>query len=175
MTADALGRFGVAVSVVADHDCAHVNSEIRWRTLSNGSRQAWRQCLCCFQIVGSAVKHADVPVDAPTFDEHAREDHWLQRSRARSAQYQAQREQYHSERRQELLDYCDTIEWRRKREAVLDRDNYQCQARLPCCIGRASQAHHLTYARVFDEPLFDLISVCRPCHERLHATRNDRD
>ena len=32
----------------------------------------------------------------------------------------------------------------------------------------ATQAHHLIYERVFDEPLFDLISICTPFHEKLH-------
>lgn len=30
------------------------------------------------------------------------------------------------------------------------------------------EVHHLTYERVGYEMLFDLISVCDPCHEQLH-------
>lgn len=186
MPTDALGRFGAA-SVVADHDtdlrdCPHLISQIRWRTQSNGVRQAWRQCLRCFQTVGSAVKHADAPSDAPSFDEQKRNEfqgkisaeysrRWQEQQAERDAQFNREREQ----RRQVYWEYLQSIEWRRKREAVLERDNYQCKAQLPDCTGRASQAHHLTYERIFDEPLFDLISVCRSCHERLHAKYRNWD
>ena len=39
--------------------------------------------------------------------------------------------------------------------------------------GDTIEVHHITYAHVFDEPLFDLRAVCRPCHERL--TARDRE
>lgn len=152
--------------------CQHSVSQIRWRTLSNGARQAWRQCLMCYQTVGTALKHADAPKDAPEFDEDAREAHWQQigqvwqeQQRQRDAEFETRR----SERRQEYLDYLQTVAWKRKREAVLERANYVCQAQMQGCFGRASQAHHLTYEHVFDEPLFDLVAVCRNCHERLHS------
>jgi hypothetical protein len=155
--------------------CQHPQSEIRWRTQSNGARQAWRQCLICYQVVGQALKHADVPKDAPDFDEQAREDHWKHVSEAWNQHWQQEQARRQAEydakcenRRQEYLDYLDTIEWRQKREAVLARDRYVCQAKLPGCIGRASQAHHLTYKHIFNEPLFELVAVCRACHEQLH-------
>ena len=62
--------------------------------------------------------------------------------------------------------YLETDEWRNKRRRVLDRDGGMCQA---CLIRTAEQVHHLTYKRVFHEPLFDLISVCRVCHYALHS------
>ena len=102
----------------------------------------------------------------------AREAHWQQigqvwqeQQRQRDAEFETRR----SERRQEYLDYLQTVAWKRKREAVLERANYVCQAQMQGCFGRASQAHHLTYEHVFDEPLFDLVAVCRNCHERLHS------
>ena len=158
--------------------CEHPESQIRWRRQSNGVRQAWRQCLTCFQVVGTAVKHVEVPSDAPGFDEDARDDHWQQLSEAHSKYWQEQQRQREAEfqarrdhRREEYRDYLTTITWARKREAVLSRDDYVCQAQMVGCTDRASQAHHLTYDRIFDEPLFDLVAVCRNCHERLHANQ----
>ena len=37
-----------------------------------------------------------------------------------------------------------------------------------------SGAHHLTYTRHKNEPLFDLIAVCRVCHEELHPHMKKR-
>jgi 5-methylcytosine-specific restriction endonuclease McrA len=62
-------------------------------------------------------------------------------------------------------EYLKSERWQNKRLKVLERDKYLCQA---CLRNKATQAHHLTYERVFDEPLFDLISICTPCHEKLH-------
>ena len=52
-----------------------------------------------------------------------------------------------------------------KRERVMKRDDHWCQA---CNAEPAAHAHHLTYTRHKNEPLFDLISVCLVCHEELH-------
>lgn len=66
--------------------------------------------------------------------------------------------------------YLLTDKWAAKRRAVLQRDKGICQA----CLSRpAKQCHHLTYAHVFDEPLFDLIAVCIPCHDKI--TKMDRE
>jgi hypothetical protein len=64
-------------------------------------------------------------------------------------------------------DYLETPKWKRKRIAVIKRDQV-CKA---CETRPAVQAHHLSYARVGDEPLFDLVGVCLECHKKLHARR----
>lgn len=69
--------------------------------------------------------------------------------------------------------YLATPEWFFKRGQVLNRDGYQCQARLQSCRGIATQAHHLTYKHWRNEPLFDLVAVCEACHEAV--TYMDRE
>jgi len=66
--------------------------------------------------------------------------------------------------------YLKTPRWARKRDAVLRRDGRTCQA---CLSREATQVHHITYAHVCDEPLFELVSVCKPCHEKI--TEMDRN
>lgn len=61
--------------------------------------------------------------------------------------------------------YLSSVAWKRKRSLVLERDNYVCQG---CMQQRATQAHHLTYAHVGHELLFELVSVCDTCHHTLH-------
>lgn len=68
--------------------------------------------------------------------------------------------------------YLASAAWEERRSAVLQRDKYQCQARLERCTQKATQVHHLSYRHWRNEPLFDLASVCWVCHEEI--TRMDR-
>ena len=63
---------------------------------------------------------------------------------------------------QHYHEYLLSWKWRRKRDKVLERDKHRCQY----CGNTASDVCHLTYENVFAEPLSDLISVCRECHEK---------
>jgi hypothetical protein len=155
--------------------CEHPRSEIRRRVQSNGVVAYWRQCLDCFQIVGTAVKHCDAPGDALPFDELARTRYWdeqVQADRSDWEQRQQQRCREAQQRDREWWDrYNDYLEgdgWQRKRDLVFARDAKRCQARLDGCSIFATQVHHLTYRHVFNEPLFDLVAVCQSCHEQLH-------
>jgi 5-methylcytosine-specific restriction endonuclease McrA len=58
--------------------------------------------------------------------------------------------------------------WRDRRRKVLERANHLCEA---CRERRATEVHHLHYMRVGYEPLFDLVAICRECHETLHRRR----
>lgn len=51
--------------------------------------------------------------------------------------------------------------WSEKRRRVLERDNYQCKA---CGSKKYLQVDHLTYARLCDEWLEDLQTLCLLCH-----------
>lgn len=67
-------------------------------------------------------------------------------------------------------DYLRSPEWRAKRDAVLRRDGYMCQA---CLQNQAVQVHHKTYRHWGNEPLFDLVAVCEICHDEI--TKMDRE
>lgn len=68
--------------------------------------------------------------------------------------------------------YLNSSVWKSKRERVLRRDNYLCQA---CLQKDATEVHHLTYKHVFDEPLFELTSVCKNCHEKITKMDKEKD
>jgi hypothetical protein len=98
-------------------------------------------------------------------------------NKLREEQRQRQREQFEHERAdqnrqwwQRYNAYLASPEWKAKRAKVLARASGGCEA---CANAAATEVHHITYAHVFDEPLFDLRAVCRPCHERL--TKRDRE
>jgi 5-methylcytosine-specific restriction endonuclease McrA len=65
--------------------------------------------------------------------------------------------------------YTKSPEWQARKASVLRRDGYVCQA---CGTNPATQVHHLTYRHWGHEPLFDLVAVCKPCHDRI--TEMDR-
>ena len=69
---------------------------------------------------------------------------------------------------QDYAVYLKSVEWRKKRSQVFKRAGYICER---CHQGEAVQAHHLTYAHVFNEPLEDLQAVCYRCHELTHHRR----
>lgn len=154
-----------------DDECRHLQSEIRWRKQRNGVRIYQRQCLDCFQVVGTMVPHREVNGDVPPFDEAAREAYWQDRHAMYQAAANARQrawEQQRAARQMQYLDYLKSDKWRWKRKAVLVRDDYRCQAQMEGCEDDATQAHHKTYDRIFNEALFDLVAVCRNCHKQLH-------
>jgi 5-methylcytosine-specific restriction endonuclease McrA len=65
---------------------------------------------------------------------------------------------------QQYIDYIHGPVWKAKRLQVLTRDKYICQV---CKVAKASQVHHKTYIRLYQELLEDLISVCTPCHRLI--------
>lgn len=62
--------------------------------------------------------------------------------------------------------YLNSKEWERKKKEVLFRDDYFCQL---CGEVENLNVHHLTYNRVGDEALFDLVTFCRNCHLIEHG------
>ena len=62
-------------------------------------------------------------------------------------------------------DYLKSDAWQRKRYLVLKRDNWRCVY----CGARATQVHHLKYAKnIGREPIDWLVSVCEKCHKARH-------
>jgi hypothetical protein len=61
--------------------------------------------------------------------------------------------------------YLQTEHWKRKRQAVLERDKHICQG---CLINIATQVHHLSYEHLGNELMWELQSVCIKCHRVLH-------
>ena len=148
-------------------ECQHGRTAIRARLNSAGRRYHVNQCLSCGDSVGPQVANALVNGEAPPFDEEA-----LARGReAISRFYAEQREARDREWWSWYTEYLQTDAWREKRAQALRRDNGVCQG---CLERRATQVHHLTYAHVGNELLFELIAICEECHERAHATAERR-
>jgi hypothetical protein len=62
--------------------------------------------------------------------------------------------------------YLQSPEWLWRRDAVLKRARYVCEG---CGKNRAVQVHHLTYKHVGHEMLWELVAVCKECHDWITA------
>ena len=71
-------------------------------------------------------------------------------------------------RREQYREYLLSPEWKALRRKVIDRCGGLCEG---CREERVTQVHHLTYAHVRDELLFELVGLCDACHERAHTPR----
>lgn len=135
---------------------------------AGGSLHLYRQCIHCGVSIGTALKRS------PEFD-HAAD--WDAETEAR---FRAERKsayaaiiQEHVRRQREgkegfwreYTDYLKSEAWAKRRAAVLKRANGRCEG---CLEKPATQVHHLSYAHVFHEFLFELVAICDECHDRIH-------
>jgi 5-methylcytosine-specific restriction endonuclease McrA len=151
-------------------ECQHKKTAVRWRIRSNQTGYWAEQCLTCGRQMRVLRK------DAPEVQgqEQVPFDFALEEAYGRLRQdfYDQKREEENQKREEARLAwwaqynaYLESPAWKSRRKRVLERDDHICQA---CLLRTATQVHHLTYAHVFREPLFDLIAVCESCHYSLH-------
>lgn len=68
--------------------------------------------------------------------------------------------------RSEYIEYLRSDKWKEKRLQRLKLDNFTCQI---CGIQNGKlDVHHTTYNTFGNESIYDIITLCRPCHNKLH-------
>lgn len=144
-------------------DCEHKTTELRKQRIANGRFYLRFQCLDCGELVGTFQKQAGVDMsDLSEIDIAFRER--MQRQRWDRQRRDAERKRLQRHLRYEA--HLNSPEWSAKRQLVLKRDGYTCR----CCLtAHAQEVHHLSYEHLGDEYGWELQSVCRPCHERVHG------
>lgn len=159
-------------------DCGHAVTKFTVYTASNGVKTYGHQCTKCGDKVGKFVGMARAIEDGeqfdpnyvPAFDNSIRQSYWRliqskfdDRETARKLHEERQHREwvawYHGK-------YLPSKAWSKKRAAVLKRCNFTCEG---CGQNEATQVHHLTYDNVGYELLFQLVGVCRWCHEKIHG------
>ena len=152
----------------ADLKCDHTELvPMRFET-SNGVMRVALVCPVCGKRKTNGIKKADYPNfdNLPIWDyqwviDEVSARYWIaQKSHIKRKPQSDFWEAYQA--------YLETSKWRAKSRKVLQRDPV-CTA---CNERKSTQAHHLTYKHVFNEPLFDLVGVCEKCHKAI--TRMDR-
>lgn len=154
--------------------CPHENFRLVWtaRSAHDGKpfacRRLRKQCVDCSSIFGEAQKHSLATPDTPELSlEEMTRSHREQEARyeAERAQREAEYEEARCRRRDEYHAYLQTPEWWSKRGLVMARASGLCEG---CRMAKASEVHHLTYDHVRHEFLWELVAICRDCHQRLH-------
>ena len=94
-------------------------------------------------------------------------------ARKRSEEHERARDEQSRRWWDEYNEYLASDAWKRRRRWVLDRAAGRCEAWVKCLGAAATQVHHLSYAHLGAEPLWELQAVCEACH--LAITRMDRE
>lgn len=150
--------------------CDCLNKELRYKLNQSNAKMYYLQCTRCgiaTRIRKDKVPDPDSNLIKPV-DEALQQSWWKNKDNYRQALY----DQYRNNERQAWFDwynqYLKTDKWRKKRAAVLERAKGLCEG---CRSKEATQVHHLTYDRVGNEMLFDLVAVCDECHEVIHDSK----
>lgn len=161
-------KVAVAKELGSPGNCLHEHHELRYKPDKNGKPRYNRQCLACGSPFGSRVRAADVP-DAdrvPKWDCDLPRRVWTEYHERlnsyRNRELQAARSRWNAHYYQI---YLPSREWKERRKLVMLRAQGICEG---CRLCPATDVHHLTYQNVGEEFLFQLVALCRPCHDRLH-------
>lgn len=154
-------RIDAAMAVHEEFRCNHVKTELRSRVIKGGAVQYLQQCLRCGDGVGGAQRQDLVRSIPPPWDanlkEKFNEDKQIALVVAESEFDGNFWESYNA--------YLRSPEWATRRRLVMERAQGLCEG---CRLQRAAQVHHLTYAHVGAEFLFELVAICKGCHDRIH-------
>lgn len=66
----------------------------------------------------------------------------------------------------EYAAYLKTPAWKRKAAMVHAHAKHLCEG---CGLHKSQEVHHLTYANIGNEFLFELVAICALCHDRIHG------
>ena len=155
-------------------ECTH-NFQLTQSKQSNGVLQFKVRCVICGESKGGAIKYADLTDkqknDAVLWNPQTATDYYAENARLRKeAMEEAQRDcdASNSQKNQAwwrwYSAYLASSTWRIRRQSVMRRARGICEA---CQIAAATEVHHLTYAHVGREPLFELVAICLKCHEQI--------
>ena len=145
-------------------DCPHSLKQPTLYVQRNGVRYVRHQCLRCGTSV-KGPKGAELEKQGQCIDQLPPWDESLARRWIDRKNHFEQTQQPFQARLDLYQQYLLSATWKSKRERVLQRDDHRCRA---CGDAQALEVHHKSYQNIGDEPLFELVAVCRECHQRLH-------
>ena len=149
-----------------NEECAHPSKSLRFKVNAAGLRMYIYQCAMCWSRVGSWLKKAEVDESsAVPFDEEAEQRERERGWKARTAEYQRERDSRNAEWRSRYQSHLHSDKWRDLCRRVWQRDGGNCQG---CLRATGAHVHHKTYEHMGDELLFELVLLCRSCHEKIH-------
>ena len=157
-------------------ECQHQNVETICNILKNGSKQVREQCVQCGKPSGTPIPHSKI-LDIDSL-------------RTGTVEYQFEYDKARRERLREISrkhltiqfrpgwgsseyqEYLKSEKWLQKRVAVMRRANGVCEG---CGMAEPTVVHHHHYHNIYDEWLWDLVALCRPCHDQCHPEHRTGD
>ncbi|MFA6287464.1 MAG: hypothetical protein WC661_08770 [Opitutaceae bacterium] len=150
--------------------CKHSDKRLRRREDINGRPWLFNQCQDCGQKVGGRVSAKGMTNkevnDLIKFDEEFSRDVWVSYHKRYTEAREIERARIKENWRKCYDIYIVSTEWRIKRLLVLNRAKHICEG---CGTATAEEVHHTTYENVGEEFLFELVALCKPCHDRFHS------
>ena len=155
----------------------------RCKRTANNATFAIRQCKKCNYMPHENLKKKDVKdfdflYGIGEIKENCPDDNWSLYevySRSYNEKYYVELKSINVneqiEKKQKYSQYLFSDKWKEIRKKVLKRDNYICQG---CLENKAEEVHHKNYLHLFDELLFDLVSVCKSCHIKIHYYQHNK-
>lgn len=150
----------------AKFTCEHSESELRVRSVRGGAKQYVKQCLRCGDAVSNPIK-AEAALELNGGNPLPQFDDQLQAAWSKVVNESAARIKCADDSAfwSAYDDYLASAEWQEKRRKVFARAHGICEG---CGESDASEVHHISYAHVGAEFLFELVAVCKACHDRIH-------
>lgn len=153
-----------------DRQCAHPETEVRRVKVANGSIQVRSCCTVCGTRVGNAQKQEDAAWVASLPIQDASEEATYANRRADekyeiAMRHAARQRAERGEFTKFYQEYLASEGWAAIRQKVIRRCGNLCEG---CGDQPVEHVHHMTYAHLGHEFLFELLGLCRDCHDRVH-------
>lgn len=158
--------------------CDHPSKEIRHRVVKGGGSQYVEQCLTCGKAVSQPYAKAKALQMNNGMSPAGFDDELLARwEKGYSDGFKRIEQEFNDKEKRSSAEfqrwygeYLASPKWKRIAKRVMDRANGVCEG----CLDRtATEVHHLTYRDVGAEFCFQLVALCRECHDRYHRTDDD--
>lgn len=155
------------------YKCEHKEKALRKRIVKGGGIQYVDQCQGCGRSLSnpiSKIKAIELNGgnEPDAFDEEILR-HWEEGYEGGAKKiigdFKSREEFERAEFFSWYNEYLGSPAWEEKRKKVILRANGLCEG---CRENSPSEVHHLTYEHVGNEFLFELVALCKPCHERIH-------
>lgn len=156
---------------IAKLQCNHPKKEIRFRLAKNDTKMYKSQCIRCGELLSEWIPHGQIsnpesiqPIDDLLPEIYQDSVNVLEKAlqeRIRMSNKDLFDEWY--------VEYLKSPQWQDIRQRVFERCCGICEG---CEKNMATEVHHLTYDNVGNELLFELVGVCKSCHDRIHPQRN---
>jgi hypothetical protein len=148
-------------------ECTHEKTEMRRTVTKSGADYFGLRCVICDERMSDWFPKKQIPdpedlpvadPDGPVAYERRRREGW-RATQHRHLEIQGRQLSV------EYQEYLKSPAWRAIRDKVLRRAKGRCEG---CGDRAATQVHHLSYAHIYREFLWELAAVCDECHERVH-------